>query len=260
MDRETMGNEENYCFDLAGYLHVPGVLVRGEVERLNKALDEAGRNEGMLGWSAPHRDPFLDLLVQPQLVWYLNQIVGYGFRLDREPELLCDETCDVTAPLVGGNEPRQPGRAYYHQNGRRICEAVRVLWALSDVNEGDGGFVMVPRTHKSNVETPEDVATGEDDMGQTYQPALKAGDLLLVAGSALQGMRLWQGEGPQRLLSYEYVGRGVIQSAGTGPKTKEYPVPEWHSEISAEQRASLYKPGYQETTPPPTTPKPALEW
>ena len=43
MDRETMSNEENYCFDLAGYLHVPGVLVRGEVERLNKALDEAGR-------------------------------------------------------------------------------------------------------------------------------------------------------------------------------------------------------------------------
>ena len=43
MDRETMSNEENYCFDLAGYLHVPGVLVRGEVERLNKALDEAPR-------------------------------------------------------------------------------------------------------------------------------------------------------------------------------------------------------------------------
>ena len=24
MDRETMTNEENYCFDLAGYLHVAG--------------------------------------------------------------------------------------------------------------------------------------------------------------------------------------------------------------------------------------------
>ena len=251
MDQEAMSNEENYCFDIAGYLHVPGVLNRGEVEALNKVLDEVGKNEGMLGWPEGSREPFRDLLIQPHLVWYLNQIIGHGFRLDREPEILSDATCDTSAPLSGGNEPRNPARAYYHQNGRRFCEAVRVIWALSDVNEGDGGFVLVPRTHKGNVETPEDVATGEDDMGLTFQPVLKAGDLLLVAGTALQGMRPWQGEGSQRLLSYEYVGRGVIQSAGTGPKTEEYPTPEWHAELSPEQRASLYKPGYQQTSPPP---------
>lgn len=28
MDREVMTNEENYCFDVAGYLHVPGTLTR----------------------------------------------------------------------------------------------------------------------------------------------------------------------------------------------------------------------------------------
>ena len=50
MDREEMSNEENYAFDVAGYLHVPGVLSRGEVEALNRALDEAGAPEGMLGW------------------------------------------------------------------------------------------------------------------------------------------------------------------------------------------------------------------
>ena len=65
-------------------------------------------------------------------------------------------------------------------------------------------------------------------MGLTHQPVLKAGDLLIVALSALQGMRPWQGDGQQRLLSYEYVGRGVIRSAGTGPMTEEEPHPEWH--------------------------------
>ena len=29
MDREAMSNEENYSFDVAGYLHIPGVLNRG---------------------------------------------------------------------------------------------------------------------------------------------------------------------------------------------------------------------------------------
>ncbi|MFT5369162.1 MAG: ectoine hydroxylase-related dioxygenase (phytanoyl-CoA dioxygenase family) [Candidatus Latescibacterota bacterium] len=251
MDRDAMSKEENYCFDIAGYLHIPGVLSPGEVNALNRALDEGGQADGMLGWSAGLRDPFRDLLVQPQLVWYLNQIISHGFRLDRQPELLCDETYDVTAPLVGGNEPRIPARAYYFQNGRRYCQAVRAIWALADVEEGDGGFVLVPCTHKVNVETPDDVATGEDDMGLTFQPAMKAGDLFLVAGTVLQGVRPWQGAGPQRLLSYEYVGRGAMQSAGTGPMVQEDPSPEWHEEITPEQRASLYRPDYAYSTPPP---------
>ena len=251
MDREAMSNEENYSFDVAGYLHIPGVLNRGEVKVLNEALDKGGQSEGMLRWDSPLRDLFRDLMIHPQLVWYLNQIVGYGFRLDREPELLCDETWDVGAPLVGGNEPRNPARAYYFQNGRRYCQAVRAIWALEDVEEGDGGFVMVPCTHKVNVETPEDVATGEDDMGLTFQPELKAGDLFLVAGTVLQGVRPWHGKGPRRLLSYEYVGRAAIQSAGTGPMVAEDPSPEWQAAISPEQRASLYKPDYAYSTPPP---------
>ena len=112
MDQETMTNEENYAFDIAGYLHVQGVLTRPEVERLNKTIDEAGSLTGMLGWEGDLREPFRDLLIQPQLVWYLNQIVGPGFRLDREPQILCDETCDTVAPLVGSNEPRDPALAY----------------------------------------------------------------------------------------------------------------------------------------------------
>ena len=190
--------------------------------------------------------------MHPALVWYLNQLVGQGFILDRAPEVWCEETCNTSAPLVGGNEPRDPAIAYYFQNGRRFSEGVRVLWALEDVEEGDGGFVLVPCSHKGNVATPEEVATGADDMGLTLQPALKAGDLLIVALATVQGMRPWKGKGRQRLLSYEFVGRGAIRSAGTGPKTEAEPRPEWHAELSEVQRASLYKPGYQATTPPPT--------
>ena len=252
MDREVMTNEENYCFDVAGYLHVPGTLTRPEVERLNREIDAVGATEGMLGWPGSAREPFRDLLVHPALVWYLNQIVGAGFILDREPEIWCEETGDPGAPLVGGNEPRDPAIAYYFQNGRRFSEGVRVLWALEDVEEGDGGFVLVPCSHKAHLATPAAVATGADDMGLTSQPVLKAGDLLIVALATVQGMRPWQGPGRQRLLSYEFVGRGVIRSAGTGPQTKAEPRPEWHAELSAVQRASLYKPGYQATSPPPT--------
>ena len=250
MHSEVMSNEENYCFDVAGYLHLPGALTEQEVARLNAAIDEVGETTGMLAWAGEAKQPFRDLLIQPLMVSYLNQIVGPGFILDRAPEIWSEETCDTSAPLVGGNEPRNPSIAYYFQNGRRFSEGVRVLWALEDVAAGEGGFSLVPCSHKGNVITPENVATGADDMGLVVQPALKAGDLLVVALSALQGMRPWSGAGRQRLLNYEYVGRGVVRTVGTNAGNA--PRPEWHADLNEAQRASLYRPGYADTTPPPT--------
>ena len=58
MDREEMSHEEDYCFDIAGYLIVRGVLTPNEVEACNKALDREGRTEGMLGWPAPRSEFF----------------------------------------------------------------------------------------------------------------------------------------------------------------------------------------------------------
>lgn len=252
MDRTEMTNEEDYAFDVVGYLHVPNVLAKAEVARLNETIDTAGQLGGMLGWEGDLRAPFRELLVQPQMVWYLNQIVGPGFRLDREPEILCEKTCDTSAPLVGGNEPRDPALTYYHQNGRRFCEGVRVIWALEDVKAGDGGFVVVPCAHKSNVETPEAIVAGEDDKDFLVQPEMKAGDLLIVGLSVLQGMRPWMSENRQRLLSYEYVGRGVIRSAGVGTEAEKQPQADWMAEMTPEQQASVHKPGYRDTTPPPS--------
>ena len=88
MSGEVMSNEEDYAFDVAGYLHVPGALKSEEVKELNRALDGMKKSTGMLGWPVPQRDPFRDLLVHPKLVWYLNQIMGHGFRLDQAPQLL----------------------------------------------------------------------------------------------------------------------------------------------------------------------------
>ena len=252
MDWEPMSNEENYCFDVAGYLHVPGVLTREEIDVLYQRLDKNEQTQGMLSWPKAEREPFRNLLIHPKLVWYLNQIIGYGFRLDQEPTWIYNAANQVITPLAGGNEPQDPARTYYFQNGRRYCQSVRAIWALTDVEKGDGGFVMVPCTHKSRVETPVDIVTGEDDMGLIFQPSLKAGDLLLVAGNALQGMRPWQGKEQQSLLSYSYAGRAAIQSAGNGDRTRVAPSPEWHQQISADQRASLYHPGYSDSTPAPT--------
>lgn len=250
MDREAMSNEENYAFDVAGYLHVAGVLNREEVDALNQALDEVGENEGMLGWEDPHRKLFRDLLVHPQLVWYLNQIVGHGFRLDIAPRLLGHRDGEIGATLVGGDEPRNPSRAYFQQNGRRSCQGVKAIWALEDVAEGDGGLVVVQASHKSNVQTPGDLVTGSDEMGLVKQPRLSAGDLFLLAESTLQGVRPWNGDS-KRLLTYWYASRAVIQSNPPGPGAETESFPGWAKEALPEQKAVMHRPGFKGSNPTP---------
>ena len=250
MDREAMSNEENYAFDVAGYLHVPGVLNREEVQALNQALDAVGESEGMLGWSRPRRELFRDLLVHRTLVWYLNQIVGHGFRLDQAPRLLGHREGETGTTLVGGDEPRNPSRAYFQQNGRRSCQGVKAIWVLEDVEEGEGGLVVVQASHKSNVQTPDDLVTGADEMGLVKQPVLKAGDLFLLAEPTLQGVRPWKG-GPKRLLTYWYAGRAAIQSNGPGLSSQLESGPMWADEATPAQKAVMYRPGFKGSNPPP---------
>ncbi len=244
-----MSNEENYAFDVAGYLHVPGVLCRSEVDALNQALDTANEPEGMLGWPGPQRELFRDLLIQPQLAWYLNQLIGSGFRLDQAPLLLGAHANEIGTPLTGGDEPRNPSRAYFQQNGSRSAQGLKAIWVLEDIATGDGGLAVVQASHKSNVETPQDLLSGADEMGLVKQPALQAGDLFLLAESTLQSMRPWQ-NGPKRLLSYNYAGRAMIQSNGPGPGAQVDSAPEW-APAGSPERAVLHKPGHKDASPPP---------
>ncbi len=248
MDNELMSNEENYAFDVAGYLHVPGVLTQEEVASLNKALDAVADSEMLLG--GLHRELFRDLLVHPKAVWYLNQIVGHGFRLDQAPRLLGNREGETGMTLTGGDEPRNPSEAYFQQNGRRSSQGVEAIWVLDDIAEGDGGLVVVQASHKSNVETPRDLATGVDDMGLVIQPELKAGDLFLVASATLQGVRPWKDE-PKRLLTYWYAGRAAIQSNPDGPNAETEALPRWADEATPAQKAVMYVPGFKNSSPPP---------
>jgi ectoine hydroxylase-related dioxygenase (phytanoyl-CoA dioxygenase family) len=256
MDRIEMSNEENYALDVAGYLIIKGALKADEIARLNEAIDVESSYTDLLTLPDSRREPFRDLLVHPVLVWYLNQICGTGFRLESLPRVFSDDPSSNTPFserfLTKGDEPRSQNTGYFHQNDRRACEMVRVLWALSDVAADSGGPTVVPCTHKSNVETPDELLDGSDDMGLAKQLVLEAGDLVILADPVVRGLRPWEGDASLRLLEYTFAGRGVISKAGTGQNTRVDPYPEWMGELDHAARSVLYRPGYQSSTPPET--------
>jgi ectoine hydroxylase-related dioxygenase (phytanoyl-CoA dioxygenase family) len=265
----TMSEEEKYFFDLTGYLIVRGALEPGEVDACNRAIDhfadkiavrslekgslahgssalegQAGRKEltGMLGWPPLYREPFRKLLVHPVVVSRLNELSGKGFRLDHGPLLIGAESGTEGHQLHGAGEPFSPAVWYHQQNGRIDCRGITVAWQLADVNAGDGGFAIVPGSHKACEPTPGGVKSVEDNMGLVVQPAMKAGDVLFFAETATHGTLPWKGKGERRSVLYKYASRAAARAVGRffTPRQRHG---EWTDDLTPEQRAVLYGPG-----------------
>ena len=247
MEERKLTEEERCQLDVGGYLILPGVLTSAELTACNRALDRQGPVEGPLRWSEPAGAPLLALRHHPVLTGYLEQICG-KFRVDESPRLLGVGAEANGTALTGGGEPLDWSRAY-DERQESLSRAVRVVWALADAAEGDGGLVVVPASHISTVEPPRDLVSGADDMGLVRQPALRAGDLMIHAASLLTGLRPWRGQGPQRLLACGYVGASVRPSADSEIRGEDDGDEEWRASLTPEQRALVHNPN--RPYPPP---------
>ena len=115
-----LSHAEKYVFDLNGFLVIRNAFDADMVRRANEAIDVhqdqvhervgklrtsglygrestaltgdgvTGRKDvgGMLGWQAPHRAPFRELLCHPTVARVLTSLLGVGYRLDHSPLLI----------------------------------------------------------------------------------------------------------------------------------------------------------------------------
>ena len=270
----AVSEEEKYYFDLRGYLVVRNVLTAEEVGECNAAIDHfadqiatypgslarnasalqgtASRQQltGMLGWPPPYREPFRRLLVHPTVVSRLNEFSGPGFRLDHGPLLISATAGTEGHYLHGAGEPFSPATWYHQQNGQIYCRGITVAWQLTDCNPGDGGFAVIPGSHKTCEPTPPEIRSLAQYRELVVQPALRAGDVLFFAETATHGTLPWQGQTPRRSVLYKYASRGAARATG------KYFTPRarygaWTTELTPEQQAVLYGPGvhHRDTLP-----------
>ena len=268
-NRFEMSVEERYFFDLSGYLVVRSALTSDEVAECNAAIDHfselvstrsvdtgslaggssvlkgtQGRKEltGMLGWPPPYREPFRRLLIHPAVVCRLNEMSGKGFRLDHGPLLIGAEAGAEGHQLHGAGEPFSQSVWYHQQNGRMYCRGVTVAWQLADVNKGDGGFCIVPGSHKTREPSPPGIRSVEDHMDLIEQPVMTAGDVLFFAETATHGTLPWRGGHERRSVLYKYASRAAARATGRH-FTPETRWGDWVRDLNTEQRAVLYGPG-----------------
>ena len=212
--------EQNYAFDVGGFLILPGILSKFDLEDARESLSSVGQGEAL-------PDPLVRLRDHPEIAPYLEELTFDGYHAEGAPAPV-----DVDRPtgLEGGGAPREHTRSYLQQNDVRFTQGIIVLWALDDIAEGDGGFVFVPASHNSSVEAPSDL-TGDEAGDLIEQVVLHTGDVFICVEGLLHGRRPWREE--RRLIAFTY----ASDKAQRPGQAQEDPPPAWVSELSPEQRA-----------------------
>ena len=75
-----------------------------------------------------------------------------------------------------------------------------VMYALEDINPGDGGLICVPGSHKANINSYKPPV----DSHLVVNPAFKAGDMLIFTEALVHGTITWTGADRRRALLYKY--------------------------------------------------------
>ena len=204
-------DEEKFRFDLQGFIVLRGVLTRAECTLLSKLSDTAWprqpgdgafrRTEAISRWGGA----FLNLIDHPCVLPYLVELIGPRLRADHDYCIFMRSGAD--GQNIHGGPMRYESDHWYHYHDGVIRNGLMVAtWVLNDAGPGDGGFVCIPGSHKTNFidAVPRDVLTQEYRPDYVIQPELRAGDVLLFTEALIHGTATWRGSQERRALLYKY--------------------------------------------------------
>lgn len=199
-----MNDKERYLFDVQGYLVIAGALSPNNLHALNAAIDErqqagAPTRTGFLEWDEP---AFRNLIVDPVVKPYLQEILGRHYRLDHEYAIIHNRGAQGL-DLHGGATPYDPGQYYQVRSGQIYSGLTVVSYALTDIGPEDGGFCCIPGSHKANFAVPDEFER-YDEIGPTVHVPQRAGDVLIFTEALCHGTFAWQGAHQRRSLLYKY--------------------------------------------------------
>ena len=209
--KSVLSNEDKFLFDLRGFMVVRNVLSPSEGEEFSRLADEIWpsqpedgpyrRFNGISSWG----QPFVDLMDHDKLLPYLVELIGGRLRIDHDYCIFMERGAGPNN-LHGGPWHYESDHWYRYHDGVMRNGLTVATWNLTDVGPGDGGFVCVPGSHKSNFlqHMPGDVSRFERIEDWVVQPTMSAGDVLIFTEALIHGTAEWTADHQRRTLLYKY--------------------------------------------------------
>lgn len=264
-----MTPDEKYLFDLNGYLVVENVLAPEEVALANEAIDQRidqvrirtdsladnsptltgdrGRGElgGMMEWEEPYGSLFRSTLAHRNVTPHLTELLGKGFRVDHLTVLFTMDKGTEGFYFHGQAGPDWDASEFYvHRNGRMYCGLTVVSLQLTDCNPGDGGFAVVPGSHKANFKAPRELLHYQKHQDMIRQITYKAGAAVIFTEALTHGTLPWTSDQPRRTLLTRY-------HRGSHAYVPAKDIPAW----AGERERVLFEPPYHTRLNRPTLPE-----
>lgn len=218
-----------YLFDLQGFLLLENALDAEHVWQLNDTLDAMPKMSPGEWYGHVHCQEH-----HPKRGINLQNVLEAGEPFER----LIDHSAwiELAADFVGEIDGlyidesfasiRGPGESinihsggHYHKirtqfeyaDGKFHCGQINILIALSDIGPGDGATMVIPGSHKSNIQHPALAGDYQNLMGQSAEGVqgavevhMKAGDALLFVDALCHGSAERRNEGERRIMVYRY--------------------------------------------------------
>lgn len=231
-DPAAPGGLYDYLFDLQGFFVIENAVEPDLVADLNAVMDSVPEDLEPGGWwgnlqrartAEPSKglelhnmveagEPFERLIDHPSWISLMRRYAG---EEDSYVAGLFIDECFAAIRREGGYLRVHSGGyrkalrgVYRFDHGVFRCAQVNVLVAMSDIGPGDGGTLVIPGSHKSNLPHPQlesHRAGTMDDMVGVVSPTLRKGDALVFTDAIAHGSASRTNpEGERRTVIYRY--------------------------------------------------------
>ena len=236
---EEASAEDEYFFDLNGFIVLRGAIDPTHVAACNAVLDRFPRQLA-LGewWGSVHLhsfnevdngvnlqqiyeagEPFERLIDHPKWIRRVQRFVGGAGTFDYQhgPLFIDEAFASLRGPgeaigLHSGGASHTKRGQFAYFDGRFACGQVNALMALTDIGHGDGATMVIPASHKSNFVHPALAEHGMkqgqrrsvDGVAGAIEVHLNAGDVLIFVDALAHGSALRQSAGDRRIVVYRY--------------------------------------------------------
>ena len=222
-----MTPEEKYLFDLKGYLVIRQALPEDLVKSLNEEIDfmetltdkevtargvirqyhdnkenhDATRDTYGCN-PLPMGGSFEQVLDCPRTLPYIDAMISEPVRLDAYS--CFSRKQGKYSPLHHGYAELLAYSEFAIEDGQFNCVSVKVAYALTDVSEEEGSFVVIPGSHKSNFDNPISGSVPDKNHPLIETCPCKAGDAVIFSEDLTHGALINQSNKTRRTFFISY--------------------------------------------------------